>query len=88
VFQNRVLRRIFGPKRDEVTRFWRNCTMQFTVSNYWMINSRSRRFGRANSMYGEKRNMHTIVVGKPDGKRLPVRLGISGKMILKWILRK
>jgi hypothetical protein len=24
-------------------------------------------------MYGEKRNMHTIVVGKPDGKRLPVR---------------
>jgi hypothetical protein len=28
VFENRVLRRIFGPKRDEVTRGWRNCIMR------------------------------------------------------------
>jgi hypothetical protein len=24
-FENRVLRRMFGPKRDEVTREWKNC---------------------------------------------------------------
>jgi len=29
VFENRVLRRIFGPKRDEVTREWSNCIMQY-----------------------------------------------------------
>jgi hypothetical protein len=28
VFENRVLRRIFGPKRDEVTGGWRNCIMR------------------------------------------------------------
>jgi hypothetical protein len=28
VFENRVLRRIFGPMRDEVTGEWRSCTMR------------------------------------------------------------
>jgi hypothetical protein len=28
VFENRVLRRIFGPKREEVTRGWKNCIMR------------------------------------------------------------
>jgi hypothetical protein len=28
VFENRVLRRIFGPKRDEVTGGWRKCIMK------------------------------------------------------------
>jgi len=28
VFENRVLRRIFGPKRDEITGEWRNSTMR------------------------------------------------------------
>jgi hypothetical protein len=28
VFENRVLRRIFGPKRDEVTGEWRSYTMK------------------------------------------------------------
>jgi hypothetical protein len=31
VFKNRVLRRIFGPKMDEVTGGWRNCTMRSFV---------------------------------------------------------
>jgi hypothetical protein len=28
VFENRVLRRMFGPKRDEITGGWRNCIMR------------------------------------------------------------
>jgi hypothetical protein len=32
VFENRVLRRIFGPKRDEVVRVWRNCIVRSFVS--------------------------------------------------------
>jgi hypothetical protein len=31
VFENRVLRRIFGPKRDEVTGDWRNCIMRSII---------------------------------------------------------
>jgi hypothetical protein len=34
MFENKVLRRIFGPKRDEVTRGWRNCIMRsFVICN-------------------------------------------------------
>jgi hypothetical protein len=34
VFENRVLRRIFGPKRDEVTGEWENCLMKsFVICN-------------------------------------------------------
>jgi hypothetical protein len=32
VFENRVLRRIFGPKRDEVTGGWRNCIMRSFIT--------------------------------------------------------
>jgi hypothetical protein len=32
VFENRMLRRIFGPKRDEATRGWRNCIMRSFVT--------------------------------------------------------
>jgi hypothetical protein len=31
VFQNRVLRRIFGCKRDEVTESWRNCIIRSII---------------------------------------------------------
>jgi hypothetical protein len=38
VFENRVLRRIFGPKSDEVTGEWRNCTMgSFIICTHHQI---------------------------------------------------
>jgi hypothetical protein len=38
VFENRVLRGIFGPKRDEVTEEWENCTMEsFLVCTHHQI---------------------------------------------------
>ena len=46
VFESRVLRRIFGPKRDEVTGEWRklhNCELTdlyFSPNNIWVIKSR------------------------------------------------
>jgi hypothetical protein len=50
VFENRVLRRIFGPKRDEVTREWRKLRNEelndlYCSPNIWVIISR--RIGRA-----------------------------------------
>jgi hypothetical protein len=32
VFENRVLRRIYGPKRDEVARGWRKCIVRSFIT--------------------------------------------------------
>jgi hypothetical protein len=73
VFENRVLRRIFGPKRDEVTGEWRKFTMRnFIICTHPQISlGKSRRMmwmGHVARM-GEERNVYKILVGKPEGKR-------------------
>jgi hypothetical protein len=77
VFENRVLRRIFGQKRDEVTREWRKLHNEEFRDLYSMqsiitiIKSRMRWAGHVAQM-GEKRNMYRLLVGEPEGER---RLG-------------
>jgi hypothetical protein len=75
VFGKRVLRRIFGPKRDEMTGGWRklhNEELQNLYSspktNRTMMSSRIKWVGHVARM-GEKRNVYMILVGKPEGKR-------------------
>jgi hypothetical protein len=71
VFENRVLMRIYGPKRDEVTGEWRkmyNEELHILYSSpdiIWHI--KPRRMGWARM--GEKRKVCRILVGKPEGKR-------------------
>jgi hypothetical protein len=56
VFENKVLRRLFGPKRDEVTGEWRKLRSEklndlLTPSNiFWAIKSRMRLAGHIESM--------------------------------------
>jgi hypothetical protein len=75
VFENRVLRRIFGPKRDEVTGGWRKLyneelhNLYFSPSIIRMIKSRRMRWAGHVARTGAKRNAYNILVGKPDGKR-------------------
>jgi hypothetical protein len=77
VFENRVLRKIFGPKKDEVTGGWRKLhneelhilysspsTRIIRIMKSWRI----RWAGRVGRMW-EKRNAYRILVGKPEGKR-------------------
>jgi hypothetical protein len=64
VFENRVLRRIFGPKRDEVTGGWRKLHNE-EVHNLYSSSSVIRMI---KSRRGEKRNGHKIMVGKTEGK--------------------
>jgi hypothetical protein len=75
VFENRVLRRIFGPKRDEVTGKWRKLhneelrDLYSSSSIIRIIKSRRMRWAGHVVRMGEKRNACKLLVGKPGGKR-------------------
>jgi hypothetical protein len=75
VFENRVLRRIFGPKRDEVTGEWRKLHNEelrdlcSSPSIIRIIKSRRMRWAGHVERMGEKRNAYRLLVGKPEGKR-------------------
>jgi hypothetical protein len=75
VFENRMLRRIFGPKRDEVTGEWRKLHNEEFHNLYSspniirMIKSRRMKWAGHVARMGEKRNAYKIMVGKPAGKR-------------------
>jgi hypothetical protein len=75
VFENRVLRRIFGPKGDEVTREWRKLLTGELHNLYSspdiirQIKSRRMRWTRQVARMGEGRKVYRVLVGKPEGKR-------------------
>ena len=73
VFEDRVLRRIFGPERDEVTGEWRklhNEELNFLYSPniVRVIKSRIMRWVGHVARTGERRGVYTVLVGKPEGK--------------------
>jgi hypothetical protein len=75
VFENRVLRRIFGPKRDEVTGRWRelhNAELHGLYSSpiiVRMIKARRMRWAGHVARMGEVRGAYNILVGRPEGRR-------------------
>jgi len=75
VFENRVLRRIFGPKRNEVTGKWRKLHYKELNDLYSSPNivrvtkSRGIRWAGHAARTGERRGIYRILVGKPGGKR-------------------
>ncbi|KAJ4431941.1 hypothetical protein ANN_20550 [Periplaneta americana] len=75
VFENKVLRKIFGAKRDEVTGEWRklhNTELHALYSSPNIIrNIKSRRLRWAGHVarMGESRNAYRVLVGRPEGKR-------------------
>jgi hypothetical protein len=75
VFENRVPRRIFGAKRDEMTGGWRNLhnkelrDLYSSPSIIRIIKSRRMRWEGHVARMGEKRNVYRLLVEKPEGKR-------------------
>ena len=75
MFENRVLRRVFGLKRDEVTGEWRKLHNEELSDIYSLPNIvrvvKSRRMKWAGYVVrvGEGRGVHRVLVGKPEGKR-------------------
>jgi hypothetical protein len=75
VFENRVLRRIIGPKRDEVTGEWRKLhneqllDLYFSPSIIRIMKARKMRWAEHVARMGKKRNAYRLLVGKPEGRR-------------------
>jgi hypothetical protein len=75
VFENRELRRIFGPKRDEVTGEWRKLhneelrDLHSSPGIIRIIKSRRMRWVGHVARMGEKRNVYRLLVEKREGKR-------------------
>ena len=84
MFENRVLRRMFGPRRDEVTGEWRKLHNEELNDLYCspnivrMIKLRRMRWVGHVARMGERRGLYRVLVGKPEGKR-PL-----GRPRLRW----
>jgi hypothetical protein len=74
VFENRVLRRIFGLKRDEIHIEWRKIhnedlhDLYCSSTTVWMIKSRRMRWMGHAARMEEGRGVYLVLVGKPTGE--------------------
>ena len=75
VFENMVLRRIFGPRRDEVTGEWRRLHNEelsdlYSSSNIVrVIKSRRMRWAGHVALMGKERGVYRFLLRKPEGRR-------------------
>jgi len=75
VLENMVLRRIFGPRREEVTGEWKRLYNEELNDLYpspnivRVIKSRRMRWAGHVARMGEERGVYRVLVGKPEGKR-------------------
>jgi hypothetical protein len=94
VFENRVLKRIYGPKRDEVTGGWRKLhneelhNVYSSPSIIKMIKSRRMRWAGHVGQMGAKRNAYRILVENPEEREHWEDQDVGGCTILKWILER
>ena len=92
--ENRALRRIFGPKRDEVTGEWRKLHHEELNDLYCspnivrVIKSRRVRWAGHVARMGEKGGIDRVLVGKPEGKNHLGDPCVDGRIILRWMFRK
>jgi len=76
VFKNRVFRRIFGRRKDKVTREWRKLHNEelndlYTSPNIVRVMKlRRMRWAGHVARMSERRSVYRVLVGKPEGKRL------------------
>ena len=92
VFENSIPRRIFGPKSDAngERRFYNKELHSLYGSPYTIKMIKSRRIIWASHVarIEEGTNVFTILTGKPIGKRPLEYLGVDGRAILEWTMKK
>jgi hypothetical protein len=75
VFENMVMRKVFGPKRDEVSGEWRKLHKEELNDLYSspnivrVVKSRRMRWAGHVARMGEEIGVHSVLVGKPEGRR-------------------
>jgi hypothetical protein len=71
-----VLRRVFGPKRDDITGKWRKLHNEELSDLYllpnivWVVKSRRMRWAQHVARIGEGRDVHRVLVGRSEGKNI------------------
>jgi hypothetical protein len=94
VFENRVLRRIFGPRRDGVTGQWRKLhneelnDLYCSLNIFRVIKWRRMRWAGHVARMVQKRGLYRVLVGKPEGKSLLLRPRRRWKDSIRIDLRK
>jgi uncharacterized protein YcaQ len=93
VFENRVLRIIFGPKRDEVTGEWRTLHNEdhngmYSPNIFRVIESRRMRWARSVARMGRGKVHTGFWWGQLRERGHLEDLFVDGKILLKWIFRK
>ena len=94
MFENRVLRRIFGPRRDGVTEEWRKLhneelnDLYSSPSIVREIKSRRLRWAGHVACMEEGRGAHKVLVGKHERKNQWGDQDVDGRIILRWNFRK
>jgi hypothetical protein len=86
MFENRVLRKIFGPKRGEVTGEWRRLLNEVLHDLYASPNIRTIKLRRTKwaghvARMGEGRGAYRILVGRPERRNHLVHPGVDGSII-------
>ena len=92
VFETRVLMRIFGLKRDKVTKEWRKLHNELndlysSPNTVWVIKSRRMRWVGYIARMGKRKSVYRVLVGKPEGKGPLGRPRHRREEIVRWIFR-
>jgi hypothetical protein len=94
VFENRVLRRVFGSKREEVTGEWRKLHNEELSDLYCspiiigVIKSRRMRWAGHVARIGERRGVYSFLWGNLRERDHLEDSGVEGRIILRRIFRK
>ena len=93
VFENMMLRKLFGPKRDEVTGGWRKLhkeglNLYSSPNIILVIQSRRMRWAGLVARVGHRRDAYGFWWGNLRKRDHFEEVGVDGKMILKWIFKK
>ena len=89
-----VLRRVFGPKRDQITGEWRKLHNEELRDLYTLpdivrvVKSRGMRWAGHVARMVEGRGVHRVLVGKPEGRDHRGDLHVDGRILLRWIFGK
>jgi len=94
VFANWVVRRIFGPRKEEVTGEWRKLHNKEVNDLYSspnilrVIKRRIMRWVGHVALMGERRDVNRVLLRKPEGRDHLGDRGSDGRIILGWIFRQ